>query len=154
MASSSFTANLGLCSWAATDCPKRADFVSDNTIIDSVLGTHIGDTDKHLTAQEKSRALEPFVIMAYAGTDESTRTVATAFRPTFAIVFKKNEPPFTVDNGATVVNSGCAAFGHGGTSGVSIATNGVVVRQEATAADGKRLSLNESGCQYTMIVFK
>ena len=41
MASSQFTTNLGLCNWLESDRPKRADFVSDNGIIDSVLGGHL-----------------------------------------------------------------------------------------------------------------
>ena len=35
MASSSFTTHLGLCNWDASDRPKRADFVSDNNILDN-----------------------------------------------------------------------------------------------------------------------
>lgn len=154
MASSSFTPYLGLCNWAASDRPKRADFVSDNTIVDTALGGHLADTALHMNAAEKAKALEPFAIAVYAGTGESTRTVATAFRPSFAVVFKRNEPPVTYSNGVSVVNSGVAVYGHGGTAGLSISDNGVVVRQESTASDGKRLNLNEDDCQYTLIAFK
>ena len=43
------TTNLSLNSWLATDKPKREDFVNDNNIIDTVLGTHIADTSLHIT---------------------------------------------------------------------------------------------------------
>lgn len=154
MASSSFTPHLGLCNWSQSDCPKRADFVSDNTIIDTALGGHIADTDIHLSAAEKAKALAPYDSVIYAGTGESTRTVSVAFRPSFVIVYKKNEPPVSCENGTAVVNSGWALYGSGGSAGVSIGSSGVTVRQEASASDGKRLSLNELDCQYTLIAFK
>lgn len=154
MASSSFTPHLGLCNWSESDSPKRADFVSDNSIIDSALGGHIADTDVHMSAAEKSRALTPFESVSYSGNDEGTRTIAFSFRPTFAIVFKKNAPPVSYENGVNVVNSGWAIYGSGGTSGVSIGSGGVVVRQESAASGGKRLSLNESDCQYAIVAFK
>lgn len=154
MASSSFTPNLGLCNWAANDCPKRADFIADNTIIDSVVSGHIGDTDMHMSAAEKSKALTPYECTGYAGSGESTRTISLSFRPSVAIVFKKNESPVSHENGVTVVNSGWAIYANGGSAGVSIGTNGVVVRQEALATNGRRLSLNEEDCQYAVIAFK
>ena len=154
MASSSFTPNLGLCNWTENDRPKRADFIADNAIIDSVVSGHIGDTNAHMSAQEKSKALVPFECTGYAGSGESTRTIALSFRPTAAIVFKKNEAPVSLENGAVVVNSGWAIYTSGGSAGVSIGTNGVVVRQEATASNGRRLSLNETDCQYAVIGFK
>ena len=48
MASSSFTKNLGLCSWSETDRPKRIDFVTDNLLIDEKLGEHLADSDIHI----------------------------------------------------------------------------------------------------------
>lgn len=154
MASSSYTANLGLCNWTENDRPKRADFISDNGIIDSVLGGHVLDQSVHMSAAEKSKALTPFESFLYAGTGESSRSVAMTFQPSFAIVFKRNEAPVAYTGGVTVVNSGVAYYGHGGTAGVSIGTNSVVVQQEATAVNGRRVSLNEEDCQYTLIVFK
>ena len=53
MSSTNKTANLGLNSWIESDRPKRTDFVSDNTIIDNVLGNHVKDNGVHLTAEEK-----------------------------------------------------------------------------------------------------
>ena len=154
MASSSFTANLGLCNWAATDRPKRADFVSDNGIIDSVLGGHVNNSALHMSTAEKAKALTPFECFIYAGTGDSSKNIVTGFRPSFAIVFKKNEPPASYSGGVNIVNSGYAAYGNGGTAGVSISSTGVTVQQEATASNGRRISLNEDGCQYALIAFK
>lgn len=154
MASSNYTANLGLNNWSASDRPKRADFVSDNQIIDSVLGSHVADTVMHLTAAQKEQALSPFEKFVYAGTDTSQRTINVGFTPKFAVVFKRNTAPIANENGNTVVNFGFAAYGSSGTSGVSISTNGIVITQESTASSGQRVSLNESGCQYVAIAFK
>lgn len=154
MASSSFTPNLGLCNWTENDRPKRADFISDNGIIDTALGGHIADTDIHMSAQEKAKALTPFVCVDYAGTGDASRTIAADFRPSFAAVFKKSEPPVIHSDGVTVVNSGYAYYGHGGTAGVAIGSSGVVVTQESAASNGRRISLNEEGCQYMLIAFK
>ena len=154
MASSSFTPHLGLCNWSENDRPKRADFISDNGIIDTVLGGHVADTDVHMSAAEKSKALTPFDIEIYAGTGESSQTVTTAFRPSVVLVFKKNEAPVSVQSGVAVVNSAYAVYGTGSSSGIAIGSAGVTVSQEATAQNGRRLSLNEEGCQYVMILIK
>ena len=154
MASSSFTTNLGLCNWTENDCPKRADFISDNGIIDQVLGGHVSNTSVHMSAEEKSKALSPFVCVDYVGTGDSSRTIATDFRPSAVIVCRKNEALTAYSDGVTIVNSGFAAYGHGGTAGVGIGTNGVVVQQEATASNGRRICLNEEDAQYILIAFK
>ena len=154
MASSSFTTNLGLCNWSDSDRPKRADFISDNGIIDNVLGGHVLNTALHMNAAEKSKALEPFACFIYAGTGESSRTITTSFRPSFALVFKKNEPLAMYSDGVNIVNSGITTDGDGNTSGVAITTNGVIVQQQSAASNGKRFSLNEEGCQYAIIAFK
>lgn len=154
MASSSFTPNLGLCSWTENDRPKRADFVADNGVIDTVVGGHIGNSAIHMSAAEKNKALMPFECFIYAGTGDSSRTIVTGYRPSFAIVFKKNAAPVAYESGVTVVNSGCGYYGHGGTAGVSISATGVVVQEESSAVNGRRISLNEEDGQYTLIAFK
>lgn len=154
MASSSYTTNLGLCNWAAADSPKRADFVSDNQIIDAAVGGHIADATKHLTAAEKEKALQPYATMIYAGNGTDNRTLTGNFAPKLVMVFKRTAPLTEYANGVTIVNSGAAAYGHGGSAGVSINTTGFVVRQQSAAENGQRFSLNESGCQYFAVLFK
>ncbi|MBQ7218148.1 MAG: hypothetical protein IJS27_01485 [Ruminococcus sp.] len=154
MASSSFTSHLGLCNWAATDRPKRADFVSDNNIIDNTVGTHIADTTKHLTAAEKEKALTPYTAMIYAGTGADNRAVTTAFQPKFVIVYKKNAPLIGNENGTSIINSAATVYAHGGSAGVSLTSTGFTVRQQATAENGMRYSLNEEGEQYCAVVFR
>ena len=154
MASSSFTANLGLCNWAATDRPKRADFVSDNNIIDNTVGTHIADTNVHMTAAEKEKALQPCKTYMYAGDGESTRTIATDFAPKMVIVFKKNAAPTEYSDGVTVINSAFSTYTHGSSAGLNVTSSGFVVQQQAQASGTSRISLNETGCQYAAVAFR
>ena len=154
MASSNFTTRLGLCSWAASDRPKRADFVSDNNIIDNLLGGHINNTALHMSAAEKDKAIYPFENVVYSGSGDATRNISIGYRPTAVIVFKKNSPTGEYDDGVNIINSAVAAYGVGASSGISINSDGITVQQESAASNGKRISLNEQGCQYGVIAFK
>lgn len=154
MASSNFTSNLHLSAWTGSDRPKRADFVSDNNIIDTTLGGHIANSGIHVTADEKARIAEPYDVRIYAGSGESERTISVGFSPSFVIVYKRGVPPVAYSGGANVINSGYACYGHGSTTGLVLTSSGVVVTETSVNADGVRVSLNESGSQYTLIAFK
>lgn len=154
MAASNYTTNLRLCAWRATDRPKRADFVADNTILDTAVGGHINNQNLHFTVDEKAKLSEPFVCAVYAGSGEAQRTISLEFEPKFAIVFKRGVPPVVYESGVNVVNSGYACYGNGSSAGISVSSSGVTVTEESTATNGVRLSLNESGSQYTIVVFK
>lgn len=153
MATSNYTPNLHLNAWEETDRPKRADFVSDNQIIDTQLGGHLANTAIHLTAAEKAKLTEPFVFSIYAGSGEAQRTIALDFQPKMVLVFKRGVPFVTYSNGVNTVNAACAVYGHGASAGISITSSGVLV-SESAASDGIKVSLNQSGYQYTMIAFK
>ena len=154
MASSNFTSNLHLSAWTGSDRPKRADFVSDNNIIDTQLGGHIADSAIHVTSDEKARISQPYEVKIYSGSGESERTISLGFTPKFVIVFRRGVPPAAYSSGANVVYSGYACYGHGSTTGLVINSSGVVVTETSVNADGVRVSLNESGSQYTLIAFK
>lgn len=154
MATSNYTPNLHLSAWDASDRPKRADFVSDNTIIDTQLGGHLANGNVHVTAAEKAKLSEPFVTMMYAGDGESQRTITLDFQPKTVFVYRRNVPFVTYDNSVNVVNAACGVYGQGASKGVTVTSSGVVVNEEATATDGVRVSLNENYAQYTLIAFK
>lgn len=154
MASSNYTTNLHLNAWTDSDRPKRADFVSDNSIIDTQLGGHILNSAIHLTASEKDKVDEPFVFRLYAGSGEAERTISLNFTPKFVMAFKRGVPPVEYSNGVNTVNSAYASYGHGSTVGISLSSSGVTVSESSSAVNGIKVSLNESGSQYTMIAFK
>lgn len=153
MATSNFTPNLHLSAWEASDRPKRADFVSDNTIIDTQLGGHIANSNIHLSAEEKAKVDEPFITMMYSGTGESERTIPLDFHPRFVYIYKRGVPFVSYSNGVNVIYSACGSYGHGSSVGISITSTGVSVIETA-ASNGIRVSLNENYAQYTLIAFK
>ena len=154
MSTSNYTPNLHLSAWADSDRPKRADFVSDNSIIDTQLGGHIADSTLHLTAQEKAKVSEPFVSSIYSGSGESSRTISLGFQPKIVMVYKRGVPFVTYSNSVNYVNAACSYYGHGASVGISITSNGVQVTQSSEASNGVMVCLNESGSQYTVIAFK
>ena len=153
MASSNYTPNLHLSAWNASDRPKRADFVSDNTIIDTQLGGHIANSGIHVSAAEKAKLSEPFVSMRYAGTGESQRVIALDFHPKFVFVYKRGVPFVTYSNNVNIVNAAVGSYSHGSTAGISMTSSGVSV-SESEASNGIKLNLNENNAQYTLIAFK
>ncbi len=155
MASTEYTPNLGLCKWSGSDKPKRADFVSDNTIIDSTVGSHIANTTMHVTSSERAKFTNPYTIVSYVGDGESTKEISIANSPKLALVVQKYYPPVTVDNnGNTLVRSGLAYYGTGSTSGITISNNKVTVSQDTQAQDGRKNCLNEEYGQYMLILFR
>lgn len=154
MASSNFTTNLHLSAWAAGDRPKRADFVSDNNIIDTQLGGHILDSAIHLSAAQQDKLNTPYTVSIYAGDGSAERTIQLGFTPQLAIVFKRGVIPAGWFDNKNTANFGIATNGYGFSTGVSVTTSGIIVRQIAENADGIRVSLNENGAQYTVIAFK
>lgn len=155
MSSTNFTPNLGLCDWSASDKPKRADFVSDNNIIDTTLGSHISNSSIHLSPADREKLMSPYSVVSYSGTGSSTKAVDVEGNPKLVMVMQKFYPPVTVDsNGNTEVRFAVAYQGTGATSGVSISSNKVTVSNDTVAEDKIKNCLNEQYGQYMMILFK
>lgn len=153
MASSNFTARLGLSNWSGDDSPKRADFVSDNNIIDEKLGTHLSNTSIHMTSAEKTKALNPSETLVYAGTGEESRTISGATsQPKFAVVYKKHVPMAELKDGVLTVNFAFGSYSGGSTPGLSVTSTGIIVKKET--ADGVTVDLNEEGAQYAAVIVK
>lgn len=155
MASSSFTPNLGLCSWKETDRPKRIDFVADNLLIDEKLGNHLLDADIHITAEEKQRMLAPYTVYEYVGDGESERELSVSGTYSFVIVYQKLYPAVTKDTDGNFVSHLCFAgrlFGSGGE--VVLTSDKLIVTQDSTPADGVKNNFNEKYGQYVALLFK
>lgn len=153
MGSSNKTTNLGLNKWLERDSPKRSDFVSDNVIIDNLLGNHIKDSSLHLTAQEKQRASQPFDVNTIYGTGEATTQIKFGYTPKLAIVCKKNNAPCVMGSSYTKVNFGIASP-IGGSGGISISDYTVTLTQSPNATNGVLYDLNNSQYEYLLITFK
>lgn len=92
MASTNKTTNYGLNQWIGSDIPKRADFNSDNSIIDSTLGTHILNKDIHITAAERTLWNTQCVVGFYLGTGSATREINVGYQPKVVIVYAVDKP--------------------------------------------------------------
>lgn len=156
MASSSKTPNLGLNSWSGTDKPRRVDFVEDNTIIDEKLGSHLADTDVHLSADDRTKLNGIVSAISYSGTGAASRTLTFTFAPSFVIVFKRfdsfnsyvSSSSYTKINGA-FFSTKETTDDCGGLSG-----NSLVVKQSTSASDGLFYNLNELYGQYVAVAFR
>lgn len=153
MASTNRTTNLGLSSWLPTDRPKRADFVSDNNIIDSVLGAHLNDSASHLTLSEKSKVGEPFVVCTLYGTGDSSTSCRFDFNPSLVIAYRLNAPMSEYRNSLNIINSAVATT-HGSGLGIALDNNLVTLYQGAVAGTDYFNNMNEVHSQYIVIAFK
>ena len=153
MASTNTTPNLGLNSWIATDRPKRVDFVSDNNIIDSVLGTHLNDATAHLTMSEKAKLGEPFSLCTLYGTGDPSTSCQFDFNPSIVIAFRINAPVSEYLNSKNVVNAAIATK-RGSGRGIALADNLVTLYQGAVPDTNYFNNMNEEHSQYIVIAFK
>jgi len=156
MASSKFTPNLGLNSWQAEDRPKRMDFVNDNDIIDSQLGTHIKNKDIHVTFADKERYLNPYKVMTYAGNGEESKSLSLDEEYSFAIVFQKHYPMVQYDDSGNAICRFAITGRTFGSSvpGVVFSGNMLVVKQDSQAANGIKNNFNEDMGQYAVVLFR
>ncbi len=157
MASTNKTEHLGLNAWVEADRPQRNDFNSDNIIIDNTLGEHLDSSSMHLTETEKSRVSNPYVVVPYAGTGSETLKVTLPLVAKGVIVYREDMPFSTFDSvqSVTMVYGAVAFPSAGASAGVTLSSNGyVTVKQSATATNGIKHCLNESGCQYRVIAFR
>ena len=153
MASTNTTPNLGLNSWIASDRPKRVDFVSDNNIIDSALGSHLNDASAHLTQSEKAKVNEPFSVCVIYGDGSSSTNFRFDFDPSFVIAFKINAPASEYSNSKNIINSAFATK-RGVSRGIALSDNLVTLYQGAVPDTDYFNNMNEEHSQYVVIAFK
>lgn len=146
------TSKLNLNLWISSDKPTRTDFISDNNIIDNILGTHIENQDLHLTADEKLRLDQPFTVEVFQGTDDETRSVELDFTPSLIFYFAIGTPAITFDGDVTVVNTAVSAKDYGTSGGLLITESDIKIKQQT--ADNLKYNLNNSELQYIMIAFR
>lgn len=158
MPTSNKTTNLNLNSWLSTDKPKREDFVSDNNIIDSVLGSHILNEEMHLTTSDREKFSNPFYFDLLGGTGDASYTYTLDITPKFVFVYLRKKPLIKYDHGnfCTVCNCGVAVAGKGSTEGVVLSGNKLTLSQSQSypSSGGTYINLNSDGGQYVCIALK
>lgn len=155
MATTSYTQNLGLCAWNAGDRPKRIDFVTDNNIIDEVLGEHVNNSSIHVTEEEKTRFENPYTVYTYLGDGAANKTIELTDEYTFAIVFQKFYPTVEIDSNQNII-SHFAVVGRsfGSSANITLSKQSLVVTQDTVATDGVINNFNEAEGQYVALLFK
>ena len=156
MASKNKTEKLGLNLWESTDRPQRADFNSDNLIVDEALGGHLENGSLHLTSEEKSRVQRPVKVTGYQGNGQAEATITLDSVPTGVIVYCDGSPVQVYDLaiGCTKIYSALAFYSACATKGAQLSGSTLKVSQDSSPAGGVRCCLNESGKQYKVIVIK
>ena len=150
------TPNLQLNSWLGTDKPQRADFVSDNAIIDTVLGEHLADLTKHLSADDRALLTAPFKVGVISGNGNASKAHTLDFYPRIVFVFLRNSPFIEYDatNSYTRCNSAVVTSDGGGSCGAELFLDTLTLSQSSSATNGRFFNLNKSGSQYVYIAFK
>ena len=156
MASKNKSEKLKLNLWAETDRPQRADFNSDNMIIDAALGEHLENDQLHLTAEEKARAAIPLASTAYQGNGEASRAVNLPVDALAVMVYCEGMPFAIYDKSVEALRnySGFYMFGAGSSAGVSVQNKTLVVTQDTQSKGSVMNCFNESGKQYRVVVIK
>lgn len=153
MASTNKTPNLRLNSWLDSDRPKRMDFVSDNNIIDSALGTHLNDSTSHLTPSEKDKVDEPFEICILYGTGDSSTHLTFDFNPSFVLAYKIDSPACEYAGSRNVINSAYASPS-GASNGIALSNNQVTFYQGSVPDTNYYNNMNKNNSQYIVVAFK
>ena len=120
---------------------------------DLLCGSHITDTDIHLSPAQREYLNAPAVSGSYFGTGSSARAFSTGFSPRAVFVAAQGMPPALYDasTGVTEVYSAFAC-GQGNTPGLSITANGCTVGSAAAGTYNARL--NETGRDYFYLAFR
>ena len=152
MSSTNKTPHYLLNQWVETDKPTRADFVLDNSIIDTYMYSHFSNQERHLTADEKARVGTPYQIRLLQGTGASSRNISFNFEPQFVIYFAVEKPMSEFSSSTLIVNSCVAVGNYGGCTGCSLSGDTLTVLQGTV--NGVECRLNNSGYQYLAVAFR
>lgn len=157
MPSQNKTPQLGLNSWVDTDKPRREDFVTDNTILDTVVGGHMADTILHLTQADRQKLENGVVTGSRPGNGAEQATLTLDFEPKLFLIFCKDRPPVEYHSAGDYLTVNCGiAMPWGNTAGLSISGNQVFLQQTKTtpAAGGSFLNLNKLYGQYSYVAIR
>ncbi len=137
-------------------CPAQSSDMQFPSFLDKTLlcGTHIRDTEIHLSREQREYLAEPFVTGAYSGMGQSVRSFDLGFRPSMVAVFAGGLPP-TGGSAGNLSAFAAMALRGGGTAGLEITQNGFRVRNGSTyTCENCTPYLNEAGTGYSYIAFK
>lgn len=156
MASSNKTPRLKLNAWVGTDLPKREDFVTDNALIDQVVGTHNADMAQHLSATDRDKLDSPIYHGSYIGNSAATREIELPFAPSFLILFPMDYPMGKTEFvGQSHYNNFAFCTQHGCSYGVTMTGKILGIANNATPEYSFEIKrFNSSSIMYGFAAFK
>ncbi len=145
------TVNASLCP-AATSSLDFPSFISK----DLLCGTHIQDTDIHLSEKQKEYLDTPFVTGSYFGMGNGYQSINLGFMPSVVIVMINGLPIMTTDTSTGKSTAYCGVgFDNGATMGLEITSTGFKVRSSETEhVLNCYPALNILGTTYRYVAFK
>ena len=137
-------------------CPADTTGMNFHCFLDKTLlcGSHIRDTVKHVTAEDKALWNAPVKIGSYTGTGAKSRSVKVGFKPTAVFIFCRSMPAAIADFSGSSTNCYVAAATRaGGMPGLSISSDGFSI-SSASDVNGSKNLLNALGMTYIYIALK
>ena len=158
MSSTEKTSFLKLNVWSSTDIPKRVDFNTDNSRIDTAFQEHVDDGEKHVSSSERETWNLPYYVGFYYGDGALQKTINTncPFEPNFGIIFAGGMPPSVTDfSGKTKYNYFGFLSKRASTSGLTLSGKQITISTSGGAVvNGEYISLNNMGSTYCYLLFR
>lgn len=150
-----------LSAWAmvnASLCPATSSSLDFPSFIskDLLCGSHIQNTDIHLSQEQQTFLNTPFVTGSYFGTGDSSKSIALDFEPSVVIVIAKGLPLMNVDH-TNSKNYAMAAVGlqSGASLGIELTSRSFKVSNSSSSTVRNCYpQLNELGTTYFYIAFR
>lgn len=143
-----FLMNADFCPAASTD-ENYASFLDKELL----CGSHIRNSDIHVTLEDKSKWDDPFAIGFYLGNGSSSRTVAIGFEPRLVILMASGYPAVAIDFTQSSAKSYMAvASSDFSSQGIQISSTGFKV--STATSGGVTSNLNSMGTSYIYIAYK
>lgn len=137
-------------------CPAAQTSLEFPSFLDKTLlcGSHIRNTDIHLSPEQQTRLNEPYISGTYLGTGAGERHFDLGFAPAAVIVCAEGMPPAVTDEGTDKVMCALGIRGSG-TMGIETVDDGFkVTNGESFTLAGAFSSLNEAGTVYTYVALR
>lgn len=123
---------------------------------DLLCGSHIRDTDIHVSAEEKARWNTPFYVAKFTGTGTDTRTITLGFKPNYVALFAEECATVLYDAGTGNCRLYSAyAVPGGGTCGLEITNTGFKILHGPTHTVYNGVPyLNQAGLSYSFFALR
>ena len=137
-------------------CPADSSGVNFKSFLNKELlcGSHINNSDIHVTTDDKTLWNAPYIMGSYVGTGATSRSVSLGFKPKLVLLFASEMPLAVADysNSATQSYFGIGTES-GSLMGLSITSSGFRISQSGSYS-GSSMKYNQVGITYIYIAFK